>query len=131
MIGKIAFGVEMNSLHQKSVPVLQAFDHALKTIEWRLLHPYWKLLPDKAMKNAIAVLDKFAMETISDRRQNASGKQDLLSLYIINTTKSDSDLRDVMMNFLLAGRDTTGQTLTWFFFLLTQNPQIEAKAKRC
>lgn len=28
---------------------------------------------------------------------------------------------------MIAGRDTTGQTLTWLFYLLSQNPQVESK----
>ena len=77
------------------------------------------------MKDAIAILDKFAYETIAKRRENVGN--DMLSLYIQTTDESDAYLRDVMMNFLIAGRDTTGQTLTWFFHILTQNPEIESK----
>ncbi len=77
------------------------------------------------MKDAIATLDKFAYETIAKRREDV--RNDLLSLYIQNTDESDLYLRDVMMNFLLAGRDTTGQTLTWFFHILSQYPDIESK----
>jgi cytochrome P450 len=39
-------------------------------------------------------------------------------------------LRDVVVNFLVAGRDTTAQALSWFFFNVSQNPRVEAKLRR-
>jgi cytochrome P450 len=32
---------------------------------------------------------------------------------------SDRYIRDVLLNFILAGRDTTAQTLLWSFYLLS------------
>lgn len=48
---------------------------------------------------------------------NASSTGDVLS---------DSYLRDVFINFLLAGRDTTSCGLSWLFYELSQNPEVEA-----
>lgn len=35
-------------------------------------------------------------------------------------------LRDIVVNFLIAGRDTTAQALSWFFLCLSANPAVEA-----
>jgi len=40
---------------------------------------------------------------------------------------SDKYLRDIIMNFMIAGRDTTAVTLCWFFHLLCKNPDVEGK----
>ena len=40
---------------------------------------------------------------------------------------SDAFLRDVCINFILAGRDTSSALLTWFFWLLTWHPDVERK----
>jgi len=32
-----------------------------------------------------------------------------------------------MLNFMIAGRDTTAVTLSWFFYLLCKNPDVEEK----
>lgn len=40
---------------------------------------------------------------------------------------SDRFLRDIILNFILAGRDTTAVTLTWFFWVLTQHRDVERK----
>lgn len=42
-------------------------------------------------------------------------------------TKATEYLRDMLMNFLIAGRDTTGTLLTWFFYFLSRHPEVEAK----
>lgn len=44
-----------------------------------------------------------------------------------NQTYTDERLRDVVINFLIAGRDTTAVTLSWFFFELCRNPQVVEK----
>ncbi|CBI21517.3 unnamed protein product, partial [Vitis vinifera] len=38
--------------------------------------------------------------------------------------KSNKFLRDTIVNFLLAGRDTTSAALTWFFWLVSKNPLL-------
>lgn len=34
------------------------------------------------------------------------------------------------MNFFIAGRDTTSASLSWFFYLLSTNPQVNSKIKK-
>ncbi len=40
---------------------------------------------------------------------------------------TDAFLRDVVINFVLAGRDTTASTLTWLFYNLARTPHSEQK----
>ena len=40
---------------------------------------------------------------------------------------SDLFLRDIVISFILAGRDTSACGLTWFFWILSSNPRVEAK----
>eukprot|EP00897_Mesotaenium_endlicherianum_P010841 jgi/Mesen1/9786/ME000007S09846 len=40
---------------------------------------------------------------------------------------SDKFLRDVVTNFVLAGRDTASVALTWFYWVLSQHPDVEQK----
>ena len=35
--------------------------------------------------------------------------------------------KDTALNLLLAGRDTTSTTLTWFFYVISQHPEVEKK----
>jgi len=41
--------------------------------------------------------------------------------------KSTEWLRDVVLNFIIAGRDTTACTLSWMFYILSTHPEIQTK----
>jgi fatty acid omega-hydroxylase len=38
---------------------------------------------------------------------------------------SNDELRDIVLNFVIAGRDTTAQALSWCFYMLTTHPRVE------
>lgn len=62
--------------------------------------------------------------------QNA--KEDILSRFLIESKKyketmTDQYLRDIILNFMVAGKDTSANTLSWFFYMLCKNPLIEEK----
>lgn len=40
---------------------------------------------------------------------------------------TDQYLRDIILNFMLAGKDSTANTLSWFFYMLCKNPLIQEK----
>lgn len=45
-------------------------------------------------------------------------------------TLSEDFLRDLVMNFLIAGRDTTAAALSWAIYCLSQHPEVEAAARK-
>jgi cytochrome P450 len=42
-------------------------------------------------------------------------------------TLNDVELRDTVLNFIIAGRDTTAQALSWLFYNLALQPRVEQK----
>lgn len=43
---------------------------------------------------------------------------------------SDTDptyLRDIILNFIIAGKDTTAAALSWFIYMLCQHPNVQEK----
>ncbi|KAI7858300.1 cytochrome P450 [Circinella umbellata] len=141
----LGFGVQLNALGSKEkVPFAAAFDEAQKTTFQRFVNPFWKVterlqklaMPWKAgMNEHLNVVDTFAREVTEKRREEmARGeeKKDLLSRFM-NARNADgeplnnTELRDIVLNFVIAGRDTTAQALSWTFYLLLNNPRIEEK----
>ncbi|VAH54789.1 unnamed protein product [Triticum turgidum subsp. durum] len=58
-------------------------------------------------------------------------KHDLLSRFMASQGESytETALRDVVISFLLAGRETTSSALTWFFWLLSSRPDVERRIR--
>eukprot|EP00775_Hariotina_reticulata_P011335 gene11335-11485_t len=70
-----------------------------------------------------------AQEALADE---GAVPRDLLSLFM-EATGPDSkpltnrELIDTVLNFIIAGRDTTAQALSWTFYLLMQHPKVEER----
>lgn len=43
---------------------------------------------------------------------------------------TDQYLRDITLNFIIAGKDTSANTLTWFFYMLCKHPLVQEKVAR-
>lgn len=55
-----------------------------------------------------------------------------MSRFIIESEKdaenmTDRYLRDIILNFMIAGKDTSANTLTWFFYMLCKHPLVQEK----
>ncbi|KAI8022185.1 Cytochrome P450 94C1 [Camellia lanceoleosa] len=112
----------------------KAFDLASKLSAERAMAAWpliWKLKralnlgTEKKLKQAIKIVDLLAEEMIKNRRKMGfSTQKDLLSRFM-GTIDDDQYLRDIVISFLLAGRDTVASGLTSFFWLLAQHPEVE------
>lgn len=50
---------------------------------------------------------------------------DLLSRFLSSGHSDECFETDIVISFILAGRDTTSAALTWFFWLLSNHPHVE------
>lgn len=152
----VGFGVDPGCLAPglPAVPFAQAFDLATEGTLTRMVVPeiFWRAQRamgwgmEGRLAQAIDVIDRFAADVITERRkelaqlklQHAKATDfpgDLLSRFMQGADHTgqpytDKFLRDVTTNFILAGRDTTAIALSWFFFLITQHPAVEARILR-
>lgn len=85
-------------------------------------------------QEALAVLDEIVFELLRRRRERPSTTQnDLLDLLIqaryeeSGEGMSDQQIRDEVMSLLIAGHETTANTLSWLWFLLAQQPEVVDK----
>ncbi|OMO55038.1 Cytochrome P450 [Corchorus capsularis] len=135
---KFSFGLDPGCL-ESSLPISQfadAIDLASKLSAERAMAPLpllWKIKrifqigSEKKLKEAIKVVDALAMEVIMQKRKlGFSTHEDLLSRFMA-CIKDDSYLRDIVISFIIAGRDTMASSLTTFFWLLANHPQVISK----
>ncbi|KAL2509772.1 Cytochrome [Forsythia ovata] len=147
----IAFGVDPGCLSPglPEIPFARAFEAATEATIMRFVTPtlIWRAMRflnlgiEGKLKKSIEGVDDFAEEVIRARKKELSlessndiNKQrtDLLTVFMGLKDEqeqpfSDKFLRDICVNFILAGRDTSSVALSWFFWLLNQNPQVEHK----
>ena len=141
---KVAFNVDPACLGGDATAggeFMRAFEDSATVSSGRFMYafqPIWKtekffdIGKEKRLKKSIAVVHRFAEKIIRSRlEQKAENKdQDLLSRFIGNEGNSPEFLRDIVISFILAGRDTTSSALTWFFWLLSLNPDVEANISK-
>ncbi|KAM3354502.1 hypothetical protein ACQJBY_025281 [Aegilops geniculata] len=142
----LVFGVDPGCLAVgfPQVPFARAIDDAMDVLLVRTVLPlsWWKLVRrlgvgyERKMTVAWRDIDWFIGDTIAKRREAVKARggiedsADLLSSYIIDDDVGavvDVFLRDTTLNLMIAGRDTTGSALTWFFYLLARNPGVVSK----
>lgn len=80
------------------------------------------------MHVAWKVIDQFVAQNILKKKDGKIYGEDLLTSYMKDSNEGEDDkfLRDTTVNLMLAGRDTTGVALAWFFWLLEKNPKAKA-----
>ena len=86
----------------------------------------------ESRKTMEAFCNKMIDEALTCQAQNKAkweNRHDLLAMHIKDKDAKHTreDLVDMILSFFIAGRDTTRATLTFFFKILTQNPEIERK----
>lgn len=84
-------------------------------------------------KNAIQQLDKSVYSIINQRRSSGESPGDLLSMLMEardeddHSQMNDKQLRDEVITLIIAGHETTSNTLSWTWMLLAQYPEVQAK----
>ncbi|KAJ4848490.1 hypothetical protein Tsubulata_003361, partial [Turnera subulata] len=146
-IFKVAFGIELNCLmgsSKEGVEFMKAFDDSNSLLIFRYMDPFWKLKRyfnigyEASLKKNIKVIDDFVAKVISTKRKLLAEegyhdeKEDILSRFLVESQKNpekmnDRYLRDIILSFMFAGKDTSATTLSWFFYLLCKNPLIQEK----
>ena len=125
----------------KGADVQNEFQHALDTAGGRLgllLGNFGIEKKNPRFRNAVRVLDERVYGIIAAHRQKMEASPDLAPTDILSTLMqardkdsgegmSDKQLRDELITLLLAGYDTTSRTLTWAWYSLAQNPEVEQK----
>lgn len=146
-IFKVGFGVELNSIAGSSegTQFANAFNDSSAMTLWRYVDILWEIKRflnvgfEAKLKKNIKIVDDFINKIISSKIEqgfkSADGslsnkKEDILSRFLELNETDPRYLRDITLNFLVAGRDTTATTLSWFLYMLCKNPHVQDKAAK-
>jgi cytochrome P450 len=87
----------------------------------------------KAVKAAIAEFDALIAGIIAARRADGIDRDDLLSVLMAardpetGEAMTNTQLRDEVMTVFLAGHETTANALSFGWWLLSQNPEVDSR----
>lgn len=145
-IGEIGFGTDIGSLDDPSSPFLASFDHAQIAAFYRFIlpTPLWRLIrflglgSEKGSVRHFKLLDDYSRQVArelsseSEKQGTCKTSPSFVGLFLQEVIgkgekPTEQFLRDLVLNFLIAGRDTTAQALSWAIFLLIGHPDVEEK----
>ncbi len=139
-IAGLAFGKDINTLESGEDVIQRHLDKVLPAIFRRVLTvvPYWrwfKTAADRELEHSVAVINRTILEFVGQARQrlrdDASLREqprNLLEAMVVAADQPGSGLDDRhvagnVLTMLLAGEDTTANTLAWMIHLLQRHPQ--------
>lgn len=140
VVSKALFDAEVSGQETELRAVIE---QVLHSVDERLMTlfptPMWvPTAKIRRYKAAIARLDELIYQIIADRRagktsgQNITDKGDALSMLMLSQDEqgggmTDKQVRDEVMTLFGAGHETTSRALTWTWYLLSQNPEVEQR----
>ncbi|GMH16735.1 hypothetical protein Nepgr_018576 [Nepenthes gracilis] len=143
-ICKVSLGTDPRCLDfsRPAPPLVEAFETAAEICAARATAPIyaiWKIKralkigSEKRLKEAVKIVrssveqiaanKKMQQQQTSDRHGD---KIDLLSR-LVSSGHGGEMVRDMVVSFIMAGRDTTSAAMTWLFYSLTRNRAEEQK----
>ena len=139
-IAGLAFGKDINTLQAGEDVIQRHLDKVLPAVFKRMfsLFPVWryfKRTADRELEASVAVIKNTIEEFVVQARQRLRDDptlreqpRNLLEAMIVAADQPDSGLGDRqvvgnVLTMLLAGEDTTANTLAWMIHLLKQNPK--------
>ncbi|XP_053132947.1 cholesterol 24-hydroxylase-like isoform X2 [Hemicordylus capensis] len=139
IIAKVAFGLELNTLHDDQTPFPHAVSMVMKgTAETR--KPLFKYMPwnrksVKEIQESMRFLRNFGKECIEERcRIIQNGEEaplDILTQILKNAAQEgdydDENMLDNFVTFFVAGHETTANQLSFTVMELARQPEIVMK----
>ncbi|KAK6936365.1 Cytochrome P450 [Dillenia turbinata] len=127
-VTKIILGVELDSMcgtNEEGNRFSDCFDEASAIILYRYVSVFWKIKKflnigsEAKLKKCVKVVDEYVYKMTK--------KGDVLSRFLELKETDPKYLKDIILSFIIAGKDTTASTLSWFIYMLCKFPHVQEK----
>ena len=144
-IAGLAFGSDVNTLESDHDVIQQHLDRIFPALSTRLIAPvpvwrYWRGKSDRELDRGVAEVNAAVDRFIEQARARMAADpelrerpQNLLEAMLAAADQPDSGIDDTVVagnvvTMLLAGEDTTANTIAWMIHLLWRPPDMLARA---
>jgi cytochrome P450 len=141
---KIGFGFDLNGMVESDhvVPFVDAFNEVQQLIHERTKDPlgiealsrHWQR--EKRIKYCGRIIDDFTDEIINATRSRENqGRPDFVSSFLYHcdhqgkTEPTNEEIRDLVIEMVIRGRDSVAAALSWTIFELTKHPQVAERIR--
>ncbi len=138
----LAFGYDMNTLEEEGDQIQRHLERVFPMIAYRAFMPlrhwnYLKLPADRALERSLAELRLSVNHFIDNARQQMAADpalwerpQNLLQALLAahageDVELSDSEIYGNVFTFLLAGEDTTANSMAWMLYFIAKYPEVQ------
>jgi cytochrome P450 len=130
VVGHALFGSDLSTdADVLTTATLDALDVVIARARVPITPPAWVPTPgNRKLSSSVAALDR-AVHSMLDSRGVREAPADMLDLLI--TARDDeghalteTEIRDQVVTFIVAGHETVASALTWTFALLAENPEV-------
>ncbi|HZO04378.1 MAG TPA: cytochrome P450 [Burkholderiales bacterium] len=139
----LAFGSDINTLESDEEVIQTHLDKVFPSLFKRMvaLFPLWRWFKDRTLQAHLDALQRAVGDFISQARRRMEANPrlreqptNLIEAMIAARDNPDSGLTDSdvagnVLTMLLAGEDTTANTLAWMTYLLYRHPDVLDKAR--
>jgi cytochrome P450 len=133
VVAKALFGAEVDADAERITSAMHVLQREMQSLFRSVfLPPAWLPVPQNLrLRRAVRAIDDVIRRAVRVRRESGAAEGDLLSLLLAavddeGTGKmSDAQLRDEAVTLFLAGFETVANGLTWAWYALALNPEVE------
>ncbi|PHU22270.1 hypothetical protein BC332_07377 [Capsicum chinense] len=141
---QVAFGIELDSVcgscEEGASRFIKALDDASEMSLLRYIDLFWKIKKalnigsEAKLWTSLQIIDEYMYKLIRSKADQLSQHQDssqraenIMSRFWHYSSTNPKYLRDILINFMGGGKDTTGTTLSWFILMLCRYPDVQEK----
>ncbi|KAM5557178.1 hypothetical protein ABKV19_024523 [Rosa sericea] len=141
---KILLDIELDTMcgtNEEGIRFSNAFDEANEITLYQYVDSFWKVKrflnigSEAVLRNNIKVVDQFVyklinkkLETVhSSEDESTLKKRDFISRLLELRETDPKYLKDMILNFIVAGKDTVATNLSWFLYVLCKHRHIQKK----
>uniref|UniRef100_A0A2N9JBU3 Cytochrome P450 n=1 Tax=Fagus sylvatica TaxID=28930 RepID=A0A2N9JBU3_FAGSY len=141
---QVAFGIELDSMcgsNEEGKNFSNAFNDSSEMTLWRYVDIFWRIKKflnigsEATLKRRLKIVNDFVFKLIHRKieqmknslDESSMKREDILSRFLQVTDADPTYLRDIILNFIIAGKDTTATTIAWFIYMVCKHPAVQLK----